>query len=187
MLFCQVWLKLPSDWGENFLNFVHVFLLLFSYYFHLGKSVSLYLNKLVSISPREALCQFWLKMAQWLFRKPFLKFVNVFSLFLYCIKGCGPSLIDCFDSVLRHIGIISAIYPHLKKLDSPSKCFMPSFVEEIGPLILEKKIWKFFSTCFCNFFYHFPLENGVDLHLNVNFNPLLTSKDAYKAWLKWAL
>ena len=32
-------------------------------------------------SPRDALCQIWLKLAQWFWRRRFLNFVNVFSLF----------------------------------------------------------------------------------------------------------
>ena len=39
-----------------------------------------HLNKLESPSPKDALCQVWLKMAQWSLRR-FLNFVKVFSLF----------------------------------------------------------------------------------------------------------
>ena len=38
------------------------------------------LNKLESHSPKDALCQDWLKLVQWFWRR-FLNFVNVFSLF----------------------------------------------------------------------------------------------------------
>ena len=40
----------------------------------------LHLNKLQSPSPKDALCQVWLKLAKWFWRR-FLNFVNVFSLF----------------------------------------------------------------------------------------------------------
>ena len=39
----------------------------------------LYVNKHESPSPKDALCQAWLKWALWFWRR-FLKFVNVFSL-----------------------------------------------------------------------------------------------------------
>ena len=32
--------------------------------------------------PKDALCQIWLKLAHWFWRRRFLKFVNIFSLFL---------------------------------------------------------------------------------------------------------
>ena len=39
------------------------------------------LNKLQSPSPKDALCQVWLKLAKWFWRRRFFNFVNVFSLF----------------------------------------------------------------------------------------------------------
>ena len=41
----------------------------------------LHLNKLESLSPKDALCQLWLKLAEWIWKRRFLNFVNVFSLF----------------------------------------------------------------------------------------------------------
>ena len=38
----------------------------------------LHLNKLESPSPKDALCQVWLKLAKWFWRRRFLNFVNVF-------------------------------------------------------------------------------------------------------------
>ena len=38
-------------------------------------------NKLESSSPKDNLCQVWLKMAQWFFRRRFLKVLHVFLLF----------------------------------------------------------------------------------------------------------
>ena len=40
-----------------------------------------HLKKLESPSPKNALCQNWLKLAQWLWRREFFNFVNVFSSF----------------------------------------------------------------------------------------------------------
>ena len=40
-----------------------------------------HLKKLESPSPKDALCQDWLKLARWFWRRQFLNFFNVFSLF----------------------------------------------------------------------------------------------------------
>ena len=45
----------------------------------LEKGVALHLNKLESTLPKDALCQVWLKLAQWFWRGRFLNFINVFS------------------------------------------------------------------------------------------------------------
>ena len=42
---------------------------------------ALHLNKLESPSPKDALCQVWLKMAQWFSGRRFLNLVNLFSIF----------------------------------------------------------------------------------------------------------
>ena len=79
----QLWLKLAQlFWRRWFLNFVNVFSL-FPYYLPLKKGGALYLNTLESSSPKDALCQVWLKLAQWFWRRIFFNFVNVFSLFRY--------------------------------------------------------------------------------------------------------
>ena len=66
---CNVLLKLASSYGEeDFLNFVNVFSL-FRNYLPLEKGAALHLNKLESPSPKDALCQVWLKLAQWFWRR----------------------------------------------------------------------------------------------------------------------
>ena len=47
-----------------------------------------YLNKLESPPPKNALCQVWFLLAQWFWRREFLNFINVFSLFGYIILSC---------------------------------------------------------------------------------------------------
>ena len=66
---CQVWLKL-DQWflRRRFFNFVNVFLL-FHNYLHLEKGEALNLNKLEFPSPKDTLCQVWLKLAQWFWRR----------------------------------------------------------------------------------------------------------------------
>ena len=80
---CQVCFK-SAQWfrRRRFFNFVNVFSL-FHNYLPLEKGGALHLNKLESPSPKDALCQVWLKLAQWFWRRRFFNFVNVFSLFHY--------------------------------------------------------------------------------------------------------
>ena len=66
---CQVWLKLAQwFWRRRFLNIFCIFLL-FSYYLPLEKGATLHLNKLESPPPKDDLCQVWLKLAQWFWRR----------------------------------------------------------------------------------------------------------------------
>ena len=65
---------------RRFFNYVNIFSL-FRNYLPLGKGRALHLNKLESPSSKYALCQLWLKLAQFLRKRRFLNFVNVFSLF----------------------------------------------------------------------------------------------------------
>ena len=67
-------------WRRGLFNFVNVFWL-FRNYLPLEKGGTLHLYKLESPSPKDALCQVWLKLAYWFWRRRFLKFVNLFSLF----------------------------------------------------------------------------------------------------------
>ena len=66
---CQVWLKLALWFlRRRFLKFVNIFSL-FPYYLPLEKGVALHLNKFESPLPKDALCQVWLKLAQWFLRR----------------------------------------------------------------------------------------------------------------------
>ena len=99
---------------------------LFRYYLPLEKGVALHLNKCDSPPPKNALCQFWLKLSQWFLRRRFLNFVNVFSLFRYYLPSeKGMALHFLFTQW----------------------CFVPRLVE-IGPVVLKKKIFK---LCQCIF------------------------------------
>ena len=48
---------------------VRQYISLFPYYLPLEKGVALHLKKLESSSPKDALCQVWLKLAQWFLRR----------------------------------------------------------------------------------------------------------------------
>ena len=58
----------PSGSGERVCNFVNVFLL-FCNYLHLEKGGALYLKKIESSSPKNALFEVLLKLAQWFWRR----------------------------------------------------------------------------------------------------------------------
>jgi hypothetical protein len=79
---CQIWLKLAKWFCRRFLKIAIVFLL-FHYYLPLGKGYSLHLNKLKSPLHKDDLCQIWLKLAKWFWRRRFIKIVIVFLLFCY--------------------------------------------------------------------------------------------------------
>ena len=63
---------------EDFFNFVNVFSL-FRNYLSLKKDGTLHLNKLESPSPKDALCQVWLKLAQWFWRRRFFLLSSMYS------------------------------------------------------------------------------------------------------------
>ena len=68
----QVWANLACwFWRRRFLKFFSAFLL-FRYYLPLEKSYPLGLNKLESPLPKNDLCQEWLKLALWFWRRRFL-------------------------------------------------------------------------------------------------------------------
>ena len=52
-------------------------------YLPLEKGGALHLNKPESPLPKDALCQVCLNLVQWLWRRAFFNFINVFSLFRY--------------------------------------------------------------------------------------------------------
>jgi hypothetical protein len=56
------------DWRRRFLKFFSAFLL-FCYYLPLEKGDPLHLNKLETPLPKDDLCQVWLKLAQWFWRR----------------------------------------------------------------------------------------------------------------------
>ena len=107
------------------------------------------MNKLESPSPKDALCQVWLKLAQWFWRRRLLIFINVFSLFRnYLPLEKGGALL-------------------LKKLESPSpKDALCQDLLKFGSVVLEKKFFFNFINVFSLFHNYLPLEKGLALHLN---------------------
>ena len=93
---------------------------LFHYYLPLEIRVALHLNKLESSLPKDALCQVWLRLTQWFWKRRFLHFVNVFSLFCYYLtsnKGMAlhlnnlekPSPKDVLYKVLTYSSLLNWI------------------------------------------------------------------------------
>ena len=120
---CQVWLKLVQwFWKRRFLNFVNIFSL-FRNYLPLENGGALHLNKLESPLPKDALCQVVLKLAQWFWRRRFLKVVYFYYFpTISPLKRAGPSFEQtCIPFTLG--------------------CFVPRLVE-IGSVVLEKTIFQ---------------------------------------------
>ena len=65
---CWDWLKLAHWFWRRFFNFVNV-ISRFRNYLPFEKGMALHLNKLISPSHKDALCQVWLKLAQWFWRR----------------------------------------------------------------------------------------------------------------------
>ena len=107
-----------------FFNFVNVFSL-FRYYPPLEKGVALRSKKHESPSHKDAFCQVLVEIGPVVLRRRFLRFVNVFSLFL------------------NNLPLEKGVVLHLNKFESPSTQgrFVPSSVE-IGRLVLKKRICK---------------------------------------------
>ena len=85
---CQFCLKFAQRfWRRLIFKVVNVFSL-FRYYLLLEMGVILHLIKLESPSPKDALCQVWLKLAQWFWRR-FLNFINVILLLRSSLSPIG--------------------------------------------------------------------------------------------------
>ena len=99
-------------------------------------------------------CQDCLKLAQWFWRRGFFNFVNVFLLFCNYLPlemGWGPSFEETW-------------------IPFTQGCFVPSLVE-IGPVVLEKKFFKFHQCIFAISLLS-PLEKGRGTSFEKNLNPL---------------
>ena len=68
VIISEVWLKLAQWFCRRFFEFVHA-LSQFRNYLPFEKGGALYLNKLESLLLKDALCQVWLKLAQWFWRR----------------------------------------------------------------------------------------------------------------------
>ena len=67
---------------RTFLNIFNI-ILLFCYHLSLEKGVALHLNKILFPLSKDALCQVWMKLAQWFWRRRFLNMFNIILHFYY--------------------------------------------------------------------------------------------------------
>jgi hypothetical protein len=153
-------------WRRRFLKFFSAFLL-FRYYLPLGKGYPLGLYKLESPSPKNDLCQVWLKLAQWFCRRRFL-------------NDPIPFLHFC-----DHLPFEEDLVLYLNKLKFPSP------KDNLYQVSLNLVCWfwrtrflKFFSA-FLLFRYYLPLETGDPLHFNKLESPP-PKNDLCQVWLKLA-
>ena len=160
------WNWLSCSGEENFFNFVNVYSL-FRNYLPLEKGGALHLNKLESPSPKDDLCQVWLKLAQWFCRRRFLNFVNVFSLFRnYLPFWKGGTLF--WTKLNPHHSLILCAKIGWNWLSGSGEEDFFNFVNVIS-----------------TFHYYLPLEKGGALHLNKVESPW--HRDALcQVWLKMA-
>ena len=108
---------------------------------------AIYLNKLESSSPKNVLCQVWLKLAPWFLRTRFLNLVNVFWLFHYYLP-------------LEKGGVL---HSHKHKSSRPKHALCLVWLKMA--LWFLRRLIKFVNV-FSLFPYCLPLEKGVVLHLN---------------------
>ena len=141
-------------WRWWFLNFVNVFSL-FRKHLPLEKGEALHLNNLIYPTPKDYLCQVWLKLAQWFWRKIFFKFINIFSHFRnYLPLEKGGAFIWTNLTPL-HPKMICAKFgwnwPGGSGEDDFSNLFryFRNFVTiSPCPVVLEKNYFKFILTMF---------------------------------------
>ena len=103
--------------------------------------------------PKDALCKVWLKLALWFWRKRFLNFVNIFSLFqnyLPLEKGRDIN----FDKL---------------KSPWPRDTFCQVWLK-FAQWFWRRTILNFVNV-FLLFRYHLPLEKGGTLHLKLTWIP----------------
>ena len=143
----------PAVLEKEIFKFVNVFSL-FRYYLSWKKGGALLLNKIESSSPKDALCQVWLKLVKWFWRRRFFIFVNVFSIF-------RNHLLFEKDRVLRW-----------NEIKSPSpKSALYEVWFKLPQWFWRRKFFNFVNVFFLSRNY-FPLQNDRARHLDKLESPL---------------
>ena len=114
----------------------------------LEKGGSLHLNKFESLLTKDTLCQVLMKLAQWFWRRRFLKNINVFSQFgNYLLLEKGGSL-------------------HLNKFESPlTKDTLCQVLLKLAQWFWRRRFFKNINV-FSQIRNYLPLEKGMALYLN---------------------
>ena len=137
---CHVWLKLAQWlWRRRFLNFVNVFSL-FRNYSPLEKGGVLLLNKLESPLSKDALCQVWLKLALWFWRR-FFKILSMYFRYFVIISHCkrvGPFIYPLSKNALCKVWLKLAQWFLGRNFDNVFSLFRNYFsFEKSGALHLK--------------------------------------------------
>ena len=135
---------------KKILKFVNVFSL-FRNYLPLEKGTALHLNKLEFRSPKDALCQVWLKLAQWFLR-------TWFFLLMY------------FSNFLNYLPLVknwAFFRTNLNPINPKILCVKFHWNWPTGS---GEEIFKI-CQCFLQFCNYFPLEKGRVLRLNKHDSP----------------
>ena len=166
----MIYSKFEWNWsagsGEKILKKIIPGFFPFRYYLPLEKGDPLHLNRIESTSPKDDLCQIWLKLVQWFWRRflndptPFLHFCDYHH----------------FEEDLAFSLFEQSWIPFTQGW------FVPSLIE-FGPVVLKIFFFKF--QCFLLFRYHLPLGKGDPLHLH-KFELSSPKDDLYQVWLKLA-
>ena len=130
-------------WRRGFLNFVNVFSL-FLNYLPLEKGGTLHLKKLKSPLPKDALCQVWLKLAQWFWRRRFSNFVNVFSLF----RNYLPLEKDTVLHLNKLNSLHSTLFRNYLPLEKGEALHLKKNLNPLHPRMLLTKVWIKFAEWF---------------------------------------
>ena len=102
--------------------------------------MTIHLNKFESPLPKDTLCHVWLKLTQWFWRR----FLNIFNIiFLFCY----------------YLPLDKGVALHLNKLESTSSKDIYAKFWWNSPVVLEKKIFKYFQYN-CNISLLSPLGEG---------------------------
>jgi hypothetical protein len=157
----------PAGSGEeDFLKFFSVFLL-FCYYLPLEKGNPLHFNNLESPSPKDDLCQVWLKLAHWFWRRRFLYDPTPF--FHFC----------------DYLPFEEDLALYLNNLESPlPKDDLYQVWLKLACWFWRRRFLKIFSV-FLLFCYYLPLEKDNPLHFN-NLESPPPKDDLCQVWLKLA-
>jgi hypothetical protein len=127
----------------------------------------LHLYKLESSLPKDDLCQVWLKLVQWFWRRRFLNDPTPFLHFCDYLP---------FEEDM-------ALYLNKLKFPSPKDKLYQVWLNLVCWFWLRRFL-KFFSA-FLLFRYYLPLEKGYPLYLNKLESPL-PKDDLCQFWLKLA-
>ena len=157
----------PVVLKREFLNIFNI-ILQFRFYLPFERGLALHLNKFESPLPKNDLCQNLVEICPVVLKKKIFnnfQYNFTFSLLSPLGKGRGPSFEQIWIPFIQG-------------------CFVPSLVE-IGPVVLEKRIFLFWLMYFRYFVIICPWKRAGPF-IWINLNPLYPRMLFAKFWLKLA-